>query len=140
MQEFAKFVFEHSILTICAALVIVLILFIELIRVRRSGFYVNSNTMVDLINHKNAVIIDVRPKEAYKQGHILNAMNMPSIDLRKNLGKLEKYKSQPIVFVCQNGAESRQIATILYQKNYDSYSLIGGIPSWLKADLPTVKE
>ena len=101
MSELKTFVISHGLLFFCMFLLTVMILFIELIRTRRSGFYLTPAAAVQMLNHNNAVIIDVRPADVFRQGHIVGAISM--LDARANPNKLEKYKGRPIIFVCENG-------------------------------------
>ncbi|HLB41449.1 MAG TPA: rhodanese-like domain-containing protein [Gammaproteobacteria bacterium] len=140
MQDIILFLSQHPVLVFVTFLVIIGLLFVELIRMRRSGFYIDPQTTVQKINHENAVVIDVRPIEIYRMGHIIDALSIPSKELRVNFGKLEKFKKRPIILVCDTGEESRKLATLFYHKNYDTYSLAGGMFSWRKADMPLIKE
>ena len=37
---------------------------------------------VQLINHKNAVVIDSRSKEQYQKGHIIDAQSIPQHEIQ----------------------------------------------------------
>ena len=128
------------LLPLVTSATIVLLLFVELIRMRRSSFYVNPQTTIQKINHENAVIIDIRPIEVYRKGHIVGALSMIGQELRAHPEKLEKFKDKPIILICDTGEESRKLAAIFYQKYYDTFSLHGGMRSWMKADMPVIKE
>ena len=67
---------------------------------------VDSNGALQLINHKNAFILDVRQPDEYKSGHILNAQLIPLGNLETRIGELAKYKDKPVVVVCRSGNRS----------------------------------
>jgi len=47
---------------------------------------------VSLVKKHKAVYVDVRPKDAFEQGHIKGAMNIPLGELMGRLGELPKGK------------------------------------------------
>lgn len=93
-----------------------------------------------LINHKNALVLDVREENEYKAGHILNARLIPSGKLKERIGELEKYKERPIIVVCRSGARSQSAYALLGKNGYTSaYILADGMTAWQKANLPVEK-
>jgi rhodanese-related sulfurtransferase len=95
---------------------------------------------LQLINHKNAIVLDVREDDEYKSGHILDAKLVPLGKLDEHLHKLEKYKDQPIVVMCRSGIRSATACSRLAKKGYtQAYNLAGGILAWQKANLPLDK-
>lgn len=95
---------------------------------------------LQLINHKNALVLDVREDSEYQAGHVLNAMLIPLGKLGERVGELGKYKERPIVVVCRSGSRSARACTMLGKQGFASaYSLVGGIMAWQKANLPLEK-
>ena len=140
MQELKAFITQHNILSLAAILVIILILVVELLKARRRIYTVTTAETIDMINHENAQVIDIRSNEVYRQGHIINAQSIPSREIRDNPQKLDRFKGKPIIVVCDAGLESQKIAVLLFKRGHDSYSLAGGIQSWRRAEIPLVKE
>ena len=94
-----------------------------------------------LINHEDAVIIDVRPDGEYRQGHIVNALNIPESQLAERLGKLNKYRARPIITTCRTGQVSAKAGGKLVAGGFEKvYSLNGGILAWEGASLPLTKK
>lgn len=92
---------------------------------------------LQLINHKNALILDVREEDEFKSGHILNAKLIPLLKLKDRLGELEKYREQAIVVVCRSGSRSATAAALLGNRGFQqAYNLAGGMMAWQKSDLP----
>jgi rhodanese-related sulfurtransferase len=95
---------------------------------------------LQLINHKNALVLDVREDAEYKTGHVLNAMLIPLGKLGERAGELEKYKERPIVAVCRSGGRSARACAMLGKLGFaNAYSLAGGIMAWEKSSLPLEK-
>lgn len=95
---------------------------------------------LQLINHKDAVVVDVREQDEFNNGHLLNAKLIPLGTLKGRIDELEKYREHPIVVVCQSGSRSRIAAAQLKNKGFtQAHSLVGGVVAWLKADLPLEK-
>lgn len=101
---------------------------------------VNSTEALQLINHKNALLLDVREEAEFKSGHILNAKWIPLGKLSSRLGELEKYREQPIVVVCRSGQRSASACSTLAKQGFpQAYNLSGGVMAWQKSNLPLEK-
>jgi rhodanese-related sulfurtransferase len=95
---------------------------------------------LQLINHKNALVLDVREDGEYKLGHILDATLIPLGKLNERIGEIEKYKEQPIVVVCRTGNRSGTACAVLGKRGFtQAYNLAGGVTAWQKANLPLKK-
>ena len=94
-----------------------------------------------LVNREDAKVVDVRAKEEFKKGHIVDALNVPMADIKNNqLSVLEKYKSTPIVLVCNTGMTSSQAAQLLAKQGFENLlNLKGGMSDWQAANLPVKK-
>lgn len=101
---------------------------------------VNCPGALQLINHKNALVLDVREESEYKLGHVLGAKLIPLGKLGERLGELEKYKDQPMVVVCRSGNRSGTACALLGKRGFaQAYNLAGGMLAWQKASLPMEK-
>lgn len=95
---------------------------------------------LQLVNHKNALVLDVREEGEYKSGHVLNAKLIPLGKLGERLGEIEKYREQPVVVVCRSGSRSARACAMLIKQGFTSpYNLAGGMMAWQKANLPVKK-
>ena len=98
-----KFVLNNIWLVLAAA-VSGAILVWPLINRRLSGVpEVGAIEAVQLLNRKDAVMLDVREPAEFSAGHAPNAKNIPLAQLDKRVGELEKLKNRPVVIVCQTG-------------------------------------
>ena len=72
----------------------------------------------------NQVIIDVREPHEFKQGHIMNAINIPMSQFRERLDEIPKDKD---VFIhCRSGQRSYNVVSALGQLGYDKVYNISG--------------
>ncbi|MBI1175536.1 MAG: rhodanese-like domain-containing protein [Sideroxydans sp.] len=95
---------------------------------------------LQMINHKDAVVLDVRENEEFKAGHLLNAKQIPLGKLRERIGELERYREKPVVVVCRSGQRSATACALLGREGFAQvYNLAGGIMAWQKANLPLEK-
>lgn len=95
---------------------------------------------VILINRQNAVVLDVRTDDEFKQGHILNSLHIPVGLLASRINELEPHKSHPLVVVCRSGQRSTQACSMLRKHGFESlHGLSGGITAWQSANLPLAK-
>jgi rhodanese-related sulfurtransferase len=101
---------------------------------------IDVNAALQLINHKNAFVLDVREPDEYKAGHLLNAQLIPLGKLRERIGELKKYKDVPVVVVCRSGNRSGTACVTLGKEGFSqAYNLAGGVMAWQKANLPMQK-
>ena len=101
---------------------------------------VGSAEALQLINHKNAIILDVREESEFKAGHILNSKLLPLGKVRERIGELERYREQPVVVVCRSGQRSAAACVLLGKHGFSQvYNLTGGVLGWQKASLPLEK-
>ena len=94
-----------------------------------------------LINHEDAVILDVRSDGEFSQGHIINSVNVPLGALGPQIDKLKKYRERPIITACRTGQQSVSAIKMLRRHGFENlYSLGGGIAAWESANLPLTKD
>ena len=93
-----------------------------------------------LINHRDAMILDVREDKEFSTGHLPNAKHIPLGQLVARLKDVEKFKNKPIVVNCRSGARSATACGILRKNGFEEvYNLKGGITAWLQASMPVEK-
>jgi len=76
-----------------------------------------------LVN-EGAVIVDVRTKGEYQQGHIKGSLNIPLNNLSSQLTKLKKDKT--IITCCASGMRSAQAKSILKANGFAEVHNGGG--------------
>lgn len=107
---------------------------------QRRGAKVSSLQATQLINQGKTLIVDVREPAQYAVGHLRDARNIPLKELPNRMGELEKFKSRPVIVVCQSGATSAKAAAQLRKAGFaEAASLNGGIAAWQTQGLPLAK-
>ena len=71
-----------------------------------------------------AIIVDVRTKAEYQQGHIKGSLNIPLNNLASQYGKLKKDKT--IITCCASGMRSAQAKSILKANGFAEVHNGGG--------------
>ncbi len=88
---------------------------------------------------KNLVIVDARPVPRYDEGHIPGAIVMPAAAFDKQVDKLPKDKSTPLVFYCVGGCSSPLSGVKAKSLGYTDVKVyVGGMPDWVKSEYTTV--
>ena len=101
---------------------------------------VDTVAALQLINHKDAIVLDVREPNEYASGHVLNAKHIPLGKLKERMGELEKYKDRPVVVVCRSGNRSGTACFLMGRQGFtQAYNLSGGVQAWQKNKLPLEK-
>jgi rhodanese-related sulfurtransferase len=99
---------------------------------------VGNLNVTHLINHQNAVLLDVRETaELAGGGKLPNALHIPLSQLNARVGELSKLTARPVVVYCARGNRSRTAGNMLAKQGFaDIYSLHGGVKAWKDAGLP----
>lgn len=77
----------------------------------------------------DAVLVDVRTVQEYREGHIPESRNVPLQQLDK-IASVAKDKDTQLFVYCYSGSRSRQAASILRQMGYANVKNIGGIAAY----------
>ena len=139
MSELISFFAEHWILSSIFVFLFISVIAVEsFLAKEKEG--ITTDVAIDLINHKNAVVIDLRAKQEFEASHIINSLNFKIDDLATNNKKLTRYQKKQIILVGGKGASCFDAAAKLQKLGFNNVSvLIGGINSWVNASLPLVK-
>ena len=88
--------------------------------------YENVKTIMK--NDKEAILIDVRSPQEYKEGHLDKSINFPLYDIERDNKKLQDKKSNTIIIYCQSGSRSKKAVEILKKQGYTNlYEIEGGL-------------
>jgi rhodanese-related sulfurtransferase len=107
----------------------------------RRGSEVTPNEAVMLINHSNALVLDVREDAEFASGHISAARHIPLAQLATRISELQKWKDKPVVVNCQSGMRSAKACNVLRKNGFTHIkNLAGGIAAWQSAKLPVSRK
>lgn len=76
-----------------------------------------------------AVLLDVRTRQEYGEGHIPGSVNIPLDEIGRVSGSAPA-KDTPLFVYCLSGARSRQAVGQLKNMGYSKVENIGGISAW----------
>ena len=77
-------------------------------------------------SESGAILLDVRTKEEFENGHIPGAVNIPLDQITKAKERIQNPKT-PVFVYCLRGARSRKATASLKQMGYENAISIGGI-------------
>lgn len=135
-----KFFIEHptNILLLLTAITSGAFLLFPALMRRGGADAVGTLQATQLMNSKNAQVLDVRSAEEYARGHLLNARNFPQAMLAQ--AALPGNKATPLLVVCQNGRQAASAAKTLRTQGFTNvHTLAGGLNAWAAANLPLHK-
>ncbi|MFQ5636171.1 MAG: rhodanese-like domain-containing protein [Gammaproteobacteria bacterium] len=137
MDQLLEFVNENTLLAAGTVAMALAVIFNEL-RIASGGLTAVPATQVVRLINSGARVVDIRDKEHFERGHIVDSTNVPAAELADGLGpKLEKAKS--VVVVCDSGGKSGQVVSTLRKKGVETvFSLQGGLGAWQRDNLPIV--
>jgi|TARA_B100001093_G_C26782757_1_gene995365 rhodanese-related sulfurtransferase len=137
MEQFFSFLGDHPILV--GTFLLLLFLFFRNERTR-AGATVGTQELVRLVNKENAVVLDVRERNEFMEGHIVDALNIPYASLESRLDEISQHKETPIVIACKMGQHSGAAGTLLQKNGFTNVTrLTGGYAEWRAQNLPVVK-
>jgi len=135
MEQVLPFLMENWLLIIMFLIVLVLIIRNEANPVVAGIRLLSPQETVAKINHENAVIFDIRSKELFTKTHIANAVHFPSSST--SFKKIQKYKKQPIILVCDLGQQAPKFGAKMKKEGFEQiFSLKGGLRAWKQDELP----
>ena len=138
MEHMGQFIVNHWELWVLLIGVLLAIFINELLTQKKRAKELSPQAAVALLNEDNAVVIDLRDKEIFRNGHIINAIQASTDDFEQN--RMDKYKSKVLLLVCARGLQSTALAAKLRAQGFvNPMVLAGGINAWQSSDLPLVK-
>jgi len=141
VQQFLEFMANHSILFTAFCVVLGMLIWNIVNEKLQGASSVQPYEAALLINHEDAIVLDVREENEYKQGHIINSVHIPLGKLSERMGRLEKYRNRPIITSCASGNRSAQMCSKLRKNGFEKvYNLKGGIYAWQNASLPLTRD
>ena len=137
MKHFFSFLGNHPILV--GTFLLLLFLFFRNERTR-AGATVGTQELVRLVNKENAIVLDVRERTEFMEGHIVDALNIPYASLEARLDEISQHKETPVVIACKMGQHSGAAGTLLQKNGFTNVTrLTGGYAEWRAQNLPVVK-
>jgi rhodanese-related sulfurtransferase len=139
MDRLVVFVSLHPALVafaIVAALAV--IVYESWLRAHTAGG-VSPQQLIQLMN-QGALVLDLRPEEAFAAGHISGARQVPAAEILKASEKWKRYKAKPVIVYCDGGSVASAAVRQLAAQGFTRVSsLKGGLTAWRAENLPLAK-
>lgn len=140
MQEIIDFAGRNALLSMAFVGLTLALIVTEIMRLFQGFKGINPATMTRLMNHENALVVDLRSASDFQAGHISGAKNVQMNQFDPENKLLANVKDLPIVLVCKAGNTASDAAKRLVKAGFKHVSVLdGGIGAWQSADLPLVK-
>lgn len=140
MGQYIAFFAQHWGLGL---LLLIILLAIAVYELRAKGIgpgRISAQKAVQLMNHDNAVVIDLRDCTSFEHGHIISAINIPINELEQKIVTLNKYQHKPMILVLASGQQSLQASKLFAKNDFTNVSILGGgMRAWREANLPVEK-
>jgi rhodanese-related sulfurtransferase len=138
MDRLFEFVVNHYILV---SLFVALLAALFVLETRRGGAKVSPQAAVNMMNHDEAVIVDVRDRKDQKEGRIAGSLQIPLHGIKDHLSELKKHQDKQIIVVDKAGQHSAMAIKQLKEEGFTNVSrLSGGMMEWKASNLPLVKK
>lgn len=102
---------------------------------------INMQTLYQTLNNlqKDEVILDVRGRDEFAEGHIQGALNIPHDEVEAHTEKLKSYRQ--IYIHCHAGKRAEIASAALKAKGFDNLICIAGsgMADWLAAGYPVTR-
>jgi len=97
---------------------------------------VSRKELLERLRCGTATVLDVRPEDGFRQGHVSGAVNIPLSQLERRLAELPV--DREVVAYCRGPwcVLSFEAVAVLRQRGYQVRRLEDGFPEWKVAGLP----
>jgi rhodanese-related sulfurtransferase len=139
MEQYIDFVGKNPMLFIILAVIVGMIIWTEFRSFTRGFKDLTPLQVVQMMNHDNALLLDVREDAELNQGRISGARHIPLSVLKQRVEELNKFREKPIITFCRSGNRSLQASSMLKKNQFENvFHMKGGMLAWESADLPKV--
>lgn len=136
MHEYLDFAARHWPLVAALGIVLLLLIADEIRRRLSQVREIGPAEGVQMIN-RGATVIDCRDAQAFRDGHIVSARNIPLAELAGRVAELGSKRNKPALVIGTSVRDSMRAAGILRRNGFASVATIkGGLASWHKDNLP----
>ncbi len=84
-------------------------------------FFQKNNEGLEQALQKGAVIVDVRTKAEYEQGHVAGSKNIPLNEIKLKTEMIRKW-NKPVETVCRSGSRSAMAKGVLQAAGIEVYN------------------
>lgn len=139
MQRLLDYISHHPYLAAATVLAAIAVLVFEL-RARIQSFAALSAMQAVRLINQGALVVDLRSKELYDAGHIVDARNVPAAELASQADSLKKWRDRNVITYCDTGVSGASAARALVKLGFTKvFNLQGGLNAWVKDNMPLAK-
>ena len=139
MDRLLEYISHHPYLSGLLVLAAIMTAVYEFNANKQAYLAISPQDAIRLMN-QNALVLDLRPAEAFASGHLSGARNLPPDQILNAGETLKKYKEKPVVVYDESGSlgtsAARQLAAQGFTK---AVNLRGGLAAWRTENLPLQK-
>lgn len=140
MDRLLDYFTNHPFLAGGLALMLLVVVAYEMRRHGQGATAIAANDAIRLLN-EGAVLVDLRPSNQFKDGHIAGARNIPGDQIAGGTKALEKFSGKTLIMCCDSGQASGAAVRTLMRAGFKNvFSLRAGLAGWRQDNLPIVKD
>ena len=140
MDRLLDYFTNHPFLAGGLVLMAIVVIAYEMRRQGQGGTAIAPNIAIRMMN-EGAVLVDVRPVNQFKDGHIAGARNVPGDQIADGAKGLEKLSGKTLIMCCDSGSMAAAAVRTLTRAGFKNvFSLRGGLAAWRQENLPVVKD
>lgn len=138
MDRLFEFVVNHYILV---SVFVALLVALFVLESSRGGRKISAQGAVSLINRDEAVVLDIRDRKDFSEGHITGSLHIPLASIKDRLNELSKHKDKQIIVADKMGQHAAMAVKQLTAEGFENVvRLNGGVADWKASNLPLVKK
>jgi len=104
---------------------------------QRRGPHLPPFQVTQKMNKEKVIFLDIRKADEYAAAHLRNSIHIPDADLTNKMGRIERYKADPIVIVCATGSRAARATSLLKKAGFKNVSSMeGGMKAWQDQNMP----
>jgi rhodanese-related sulfurtransferase len=139
MQRLFEYVGHHPYLAGGAVVVALAVAGYE-IWSRLQAFAALSAMQAVRLMNQGALVLDLRTKQSFDAGHIVDARNVPAAELAAQAESLKKWRDKNVIAYDDTGLGGAGAARTLSKLGFSKvFSLEGGLDGWVKNNLPLTR-
>ena len=139
MDRLIDYFTNHPFLAGGLVLMVLVVVAYEMRRLGQGSTAVTPNDAIRMMN-EGAVVVDLRPANQFKDGHIAGARNVPGDQIAGDAKALEKLAGKTLIMCCDAGSTASAAVRTLGRAGFKNvFSLRGGLAAWRTDNLPVVK-
>lgn len=82
----------------------------------------------DEINLQEYILVDVRSRREFRENHLNGSINIPLLEVKRNVEEIIKNKNRRVLVYCQSGIRSAKAVKMMEALGYTQvYNLKGGL-------------